>query len=84
MRNGIIGAAIAAALVTAGCGKSAYYPQSVGACVEARKAREQMNATTGEDRALLEAKVQGLEEACKNSMQQKAEDDRNHRRPPLP
>jgi hypothetical protein len=73
-----------AALSVSGCGKSVYYPQSVGACVDAQNAREQMKTATGEERALLEAKVQGLEEACKNSMRQKADDDKAHRRPPLP
>jgi len=76
--------AVFAFLACSGCGKSAYYPQPAAACVEAQKVREQMKTVSGDDRALMEAKAKGLEEACRDGMRQKTEQQRHQRySPPL-
>ena len=78
--------ALAAALLAAlpaGCTKSAYYPGYVSPCVEAKQAREQARQAQGDAKAMLEVKAQGLEEACRSSMNNKQQNDKNTRRPGL-
>jgi hypothetical protein len=59
----------------AACGKPAFYSPGVSECVKAQKTREQAKTLTGQDRALLEAKAQALEESCRAAMLQKQEAD---------
>ena len=71
------------AILQTGCGKSAYYPGYVSPCVEARQVREQVRQAQGDEKAMLEVKAQGLEEACRNSMRNKQENDKLNRKPGL-
>jgi hypothetical protein len=59
---------VAAGLFLAGCGKSAYYPGYVSPCVEAKQVREQAERAQGDQKAMLDVKAQGLEEACRSGM----------------
>lgn len=58
-----------------GCGKPAYYPGYVSPCVEAKQVREKAMQAQGDERAMLEVKAQGLEEACRSSMENKQENN---------
>ena len=68
-------------LFLAACGKPAFYPPYVSECVKAQKTREQARTLTGQDRALLEAKAQALDESCRAAMLQKQEADAKSLRP---
>jgi hypothetical protein len=70
-------------VVLSGCGKSAYYPGYVGPCVEAKQAREKAQRAQGDEKAMLEVKAQGLEEACRNGMRDKNEQDKRNRKPAI-
>lgn len=65
-----------------GCGKPAFYPPYVSECVQAQKTREQAKTLSGQDKALLEAKAQALEETCRDAMHRYQESqDSKHRLP---
>ncbi len=66
-----------------GCGKSAYYPGYVSPCVEAKKVREEAQRAHGDEKAMLEVKALGLEEACRNGMRDKQENDKRNLKPGL-
>ena len=70
-----------AAVLQVGCGKSALYPGYVSPCVEAKQVREQARNAQGDERAMLEVKAQGLEEACRSGMRNKQENDKLNRKP---
>jgi hypothetical protein len=74
-RNVVLSAA-PVALILAGCGKSAYYPQYVSPCVEAKQVREQAGRAQGDEKAMLEVKAQGLEEACRSGMNDRQDKQR--------
>jgi|GEM_PF-2572654 hypothetical protein len=59
----------------AGCGKPAFYPPYVSECVQAQKTREQAKTLSGQDKALLEAKADALEETCRDAMRRKQESE---------
>jgi hypothetical protein len=81
-RNVVLSVALAA-VVQIGCTKSAYYPGYVSPCVEAKQVREQARQAQGDEKAMLEVKAQGLEEACRSSMNNKHESDKINRKPGL-
>jgi hypothetical protein len=81
-RNAVWGLAFWA-VICAGCGRSAFYPGYVSPCVEAKQAREKARQAQGDEKAMLEVKAQGLEEACRNSMGDKEKQDKLNRKPGL-
>ena len=84
LNNPIALAVLGGVLFCAGCGKPNYYPHPESTCIEARKVREQMKTVSGGDRALLEAKAQGLEDACRQGMHEQADKQSRNKAPLFP